>query len=206
MVSNAEHDRRLSAAGLPTLKTLTRRILKTLDSATPSDVEAGAIWYRDAQILAADLAQGDYGLDVEETAGIIAALSPRTFWSRNVVAAVAMVKGEEKPSGIIGRNWDMAQRIVDGEGVSNVLKGPKTRAFAANIAGDTSRVTVDIWALRAVGLDESALSRKGTYAAIEAAYVRAATMLGVEPATCQATAWVVTRRVGLSEQRKRRFA
>jgi len=203
MVSNAEHDRRLQAAGLPTLKTLTRRILKTLDLATASDVEAGAVWYRDAQILAADLASESV-FDVEETAGIIAALSPRTFWSRNVVAAVAAVKGEEKPSGIIGRNWEMATRIVEGEAVDNVLKGPKTRAFAANIAGDTSRVTVDIWALRAVGLDETALNRKGIYDAIEQAYVIAATLMGVEPATCQATAWVVTRRVGLSEQRKRR--
>lgn len=205
MVSNAEHDRRLKSAGLPSLKTLTRRILKTLESATPSDVEAGAVWYRDAQILAADLA-GESVYDVEDTAGIIAALSPRTFWSRNVVAAVAAVRGEEKPAGIIGRNWDMAQKIVEGHAVDDVLRGPKTRAFAANIAGDTSRVTVDIWALRAVGLDETALNRKGIYDAIEQAYVLAATLMGIEPATCQAIAWVVTRRVGLSEQRKRRHA
>lgn len=205
MVSNAEHDRRLTSAGLPTLKTLTRRILKTLDSATPSDVEAGATWYHDANNLADFLADTS-AYDIEETAGIIAALSPRTFWSRNVVAATACVRGDDKPSGIIGRNWDMAQRIADGETVDSVLKGPKTRAFAANIAGDTSRVTVDIWALRAVGLDESALNRKGIYDAIEQAYVLAATLMGVQPATCQAIAWVVTRRVGLSEQRKRRHA
>lgn len=203
MVTLKEHNDRLKSAGLPSVEALTRRVLKAWDSATASDIEAGAVWYRDAQILAADLA-GESVFDVEETAGIIAALSPRTFWSRNVVAAVAAIHGEEKPSGIIGRNWDTAMRIVEGESVDNVVKGPKTRAFAANIAGDTSRVTVDIWALRAVGLDESALNRKGIYDAIEAAYVRAATMLGVEPATCQATAWVVTRRVGLSEQRKRR--
>ena len=197
------HDDRLKSAGLPTLKTLTNRILRVWESATPSDIEAGAVWYRDAQILAADLA-GESIYDIEETAGIIAALSPRTFWSRNVVAAVAAVRGREKPSGIIGRNWDTAQRIVDGEPADKVLRGPKTRAFAANIAGDTSRVTVDIWALRAVGLDETALSRKGIYEAIELAYQRAAAILGVEPATCQATAWVVTRRIGLSEQRKGR--
>ena len=40
--------------------------------------------------------------------------------------------------------------------------GPKTRRFYLNISGDTEAVTVDVWALRVVGRDDSTIGRKTT--------------------------------------------
>jgi hypothetical protein len=172
-----------------TLETITRRILATFDRATASDVESGARWYDDAHDLAVELSAHCDSID--HAAAVIAALSPRTTWSRNVAGAVELiVRGAVMP-GLIGRNVATARRaLVDGR---HALSGPKTRRFAANIAGNREAVTVDVWAARAAGLDEDLLSRKGAYDAVEHAYRLAARRRGVDPATMQATTWIVAR-------------
>ena len=172
-------------------QTIVRRILATFDRATAADVEAGATWYGEAQTLAADLAE--HVGDVERAACLIAALSPRTTWSRNVAGAVAMAHGET-PAGCIGTNVDRAQNVLDAadpfDGLGN---GPKVAAFARNIAGDVESVTVDVWACRVADLDETLLGRVGAYDAVAHAYRLAARRRGVAPATMQATTWVVAR-------------
>lgn len=172
-------------------KTIVARILRAFDAATPSDVEAGARWYDEAGDLAIELA-AQHGLTVEKTASVIAALSPRTTWTRNVAGAVALIADNVVIPGLIGANVDRArQTLVDGyAGLGN---GPKTNAFARNIAGDREVVTVDVWAARVADLDENLLSRKGAYAAVAHAYVVAARRRGVDPATMQATTWIVAR-------------
>lgn len=186
---------------LPSTEVLVRRILRTFDTASPSDIEAGARWYDEASDLTLVLA-GETGRTVTQAAEVIAALSPRTIWSRNVAGATALMLHDEALVGLLSRNVEMARRIIKGE--EGVLKGPKTRAFAANIAGDRERVTVDVWAARAVDVDEDLLTRSGVYAAVEHAYRLAARRRGVEPATMQATVWVIARRAGMSEQRRNR--
>lgn len=174
-----------------THETIVRRILRTFDRATSADVEAGARWYDEAGELAASLA-GRHHLQVDEVAGVIAALSPRTSWSRNVAGTVALLEdGDDaaRAMGCIGANVDRAVAVLDGV----PLNGPKTRAFAANIAGDREAVTVDVWAMRVADLDENLLSRKGAYDAVADAYRAAARRRGVDPATMQATTWVVAR-------------
>jgi len=173
------------------LETVVRRILRTFDAATASDVESGATWYDEAGDLARTLADR-HNLSVEEVAGVIAALSPRTTWSRNVAGTLALLEhggDEARRFGCIGANVDRAEGVLNGI----ALRGPKTRAFAANIAGDREAVTVDVWAARVADLDEELLGRKGAYDAVAHAYRLAARRRGVDPATIQATTWIVAR-------------
>lgn len=181
-----------------TLETIVRRILRSFDSASPRVLEEGATWYSEQHDLALSLTGYDNGsgraVTLEQAAAVIAALSPRTKWTRNVEGAIALVKeGPRAAERIIflRRNVETArQALLYG---FDALGGPKTRAFAMNIAGDTEAVTVDVWACRVAGVDEDLLTRKGAYDAIAHAYRLAARRRGVNPSTMQATTWTVER-------------
>lgn len=72
-----------------------------------------------------------------------------------------------------GRSWNMAADALNSDNPLDTLNGPKVKAFAANLLGDTTQVTVDVWAIRAACQDRSDevnLSHKGVYAKIEKAY------------------------------------
>lgn len=185
------HDATTRAVFGVTHQTVVARILRVFDRATQSDIESGARWYDEAGQLAASLARD---ASIEQTASVIAALSPRTSWSRNVAGAVALIN--EGPTaarrvGCMTRNVETA-RQARRDGFA-ALNGPKTNAFARNIAGDREAVTVDVWAMRVVSLNEDLLSRKGAYDAVAHAYRLAARRRGVDPATMQATTWIVAR-------------
>ena len=190
MTSHDETARRVFGV---TLETIVARALRTFDRANSSDIEAGARWYDEAGALAASLAVHVDG-SIERSAAVISALSPRTPWSRNVAGAVALLTSGPTAArrvGCISRNVDTAQRAK--RYGFDAIHGPKTSAFARNIAGDREVVTVDVWAMRAVGLDDALLTRKGAYDAVAHAYRLAAGRRGVDPATLQATAWIVAR-------------
>lgn len=172
-----------------TFETIVRRIVRTFDRATAADVESGARWYDEAGTLAASLMSDDTTL--EQAAAVIAALSPRTTWSRNVAGATLLLLHNEVMPGLIGRNVETATAAWH-LGLE-ALKGPKTNAFARNIMGDREAVTVDVWAMRVADLDERLLGRKGAYDIVADAYRAAARRRGVDPATMQATTWVVAR-------------
>lgn len=195
MTSKAQHTRNLQRAGLPTVDTLTRRILRVWDRASRSDVEAGATWYDDAGDLAALLA-GRSGFTVEQCAVVISHLSPRTSWARNIAGAVALLDGVGVDStGCIGANIDRARNSLDADDPFDSF-GPgahKTLRFARNIAGDRESVTVDVWACRVAKVDPDLLGRRGVYDAVERAYQDAARACGVDPSTMQATTWIVAR-------------
>lgn len=175
------------------LETITRRILATFDRATASDLESGARWYDEAGDLAASLAS-DAG-SLEHAATVIAHLSPRTPWARNVAGAVSLIRHGEKGNGTMDALYQRAVSSLDYEDPFESFGSgaPKTAAFARNIAGDREVVTVDVWALRVASLDETAIGRKGAYEAVAHAYRLAARRRGVDPATMQATTWVVAR-------------
>lgn len=177
-----------------TLETVVRRILRTFDRATKSDVERGARWYDDAAQLVASLSTREVSL--EQAASVLSALSPRTSWERNVAGATALLKSGPQAAldlGCTRANVEKARRAKrDGLAVFGPTS-PKTGRFARNFLGDREAVTVDVWAMRVVDLDEGLLTRKGAYDAIEHAYRLAARRRGVEPATMQATTWILAR-------------
>lgn len=176
-------------------ETIVRRILATFDKASPADIEAGARWYDEAGELCDTLQQG-YTVTREHVGAILAQLSPRTTWSRNVAGAVAMIReGHEaaRALGCIGANVDRALVAIGSDDPVATINGPKTRSFALNILGDREAVTVDVWACRVADLDETRLGRKGAYDAVAHAYRTAARRRGVDPATMQAVTWIVAR-------------
>lgn len=189
------HDTNLKRAGLPGVETLTRRILRTFDAATASDVESGATWYDEAHALAVSLAP--YAGSTVHAAVVIAHLSPRIQWSQNVAGAVTLLRKDERASGIM---LDSYTRAVDSLSYADPFESfgptaPKTLNFARNISGDTEAVTVDVWACRVVDVDhERELGRKGVYDAVAHAYRLAARRRGVTPATMQATTWIIVKR------------
>lgn len=178
-----------------THETIVRRILATFDAATPADIESGARWYDEAGHLAENMGAVHFGGDTLRAAAVISALSPRTSWARNVAGAAALLcdgPDAARRVGCIGANVDRAVNVMS-HGLDGIGNGPKTRAFALNIAGDRAAVTVDVWAARVADLDETLLSRVGAYDAVAHAYRLAARRRGVDPATMQATTWVVAR-------------
>lgn len=178
-----------------TYETVIRRILRTFDKATPHQIEQGSTWYDEAGDLATSLAPHFGSRD--HAAAVISHLSPRTSWSRNIAGAVAMAHGDtsDTPEGCMSANVKRARQAILSEDPLNTFgKGaPKTKRFAANIAGDRESVTVDVWAARVAGVTEQDLSKVGVYDALEAAYQAAARRRGVDPTTMQATTWIVQR-------------
>jgi hypothetical protein len=175
-------------------ETLVRRILRTFDAATASDLEDGATWYPKARDLATVLGKAS-GKGPDHAAAAISHLSPRTDWDRNVAGAVALLTTGERMTGILGDNFARAVRSLESTTPLESFgpKAPKTRNFAANIAGDDEAVTVDVWAARVAGVSEQALGRVGVYDVVADAYRAAARRRGVLPTTMQATTWVIAR-------------
>lgn len=189
-------------------------ILTVWQACTAQDVENGAQWYGEAGAVVADMSAVT-GHSRVRCAVVIAHLSPRTTWARNISAAWAVltagIKGEDqwiagRAAGAMGGNLTRAIDALtafDNDDALATLKGPKTRAFALNILGDRDAVTVDVWAVRiALSPDwrrgmvddaEKSLSRAGVYAAIAEAYRVAAWSAGVDPTTMQASTWVRAR-------------
>jgi hypothetical protein len=194
--------------GLPVSQRRMRRNLRALlAQATPDDMRTGITWYADAQAyalaLSAQVNSDDPRERLETAAAVIAAHSPRTFWGANRAAAFATVTGSKMPTGIMGTNITRADNALM-YGFDGIGNGPKVNAFARNIAGDLSHVTVDVWAFRAamgIALEhpESLLARKGAYAEISRAYVAVARENDLDPAVLQAIIWTVVRGVKPSD-------
>lgn len=192
MGTTQSHDDRLAKAGLPSLATLTDTILGVWSQATDSDLESGASWYGEAAELAATLAAKS-GVSVEHAASVISHLSPRTTWARNVMGATELLLHGRQGPGIMSAGYGRAVKALESDNPLETFGGPKTRAFAANISGDTEAVTVDVWACRVAGISDKLLGRVGVYDAVAEAYRLAARSVGVTPRTMQATTWVTAR-------------
>jgi len=190
----ATPDARLREVAGTNVRAVADRIVATFKRATPANVEAGARWYCEGEQFIDALA-AQTGRSRESVATVVAHLSPRTTWKRNLFGATMLLTTGEAPT-CIGTNVDRARRSLLSDDPINTLNGPKTRRFALNLLGDREAVTVDMWAAKiALGHDdyEPVLTRAGAYDAIEHAYQVAARRIGVDPVTVQATTWIVAR-------------
>ena len=168
-------------------------ILDAWNGSSSTDRAAGATWYASAKHHAETMSDSA-GISIEAAAAVIAHLSPRTSWARNVAGAYALIETGVAPH-CIGANADRARGALAAEDPMSTLHGAKTAAFARNILGDQDAVTIDVWAVRiATGtVNENGLRRAGAYEALAHAYRLAAKRVGVTPAVMQATTWVATR-------------
>lgn len=185
--------KRLASIGT-TVQAVISRIAATWWRATDADKEAGATWYFEAEGIIDRLA-AQSGNPRETIAAVIAHLSPRTTWSRNVTGAVSLVLTGQAP-GCMQANVDRALKALNSLDPLGTLNGPKTRRFALNMLGDRESVTIDAWTARvALGHDdaERQVGRQGIYEALEHCFRLAARRIGVDPVTLQATVWIVAR-------------
>jgi 8-oxo-dGTP pyrophosphatase MutT (NUDIX family) len=194
-------------------------IVKSFMQANEGQRAQGMRWYSDAHLLAGAIAKGDHA----KGAGVLAAYSPKAAWPDNIFNAArslhegrALGKGEG--ASIMGQHQRTAQKIMDGEHHSKVMKSPKIGDFAHLIEhGDDSpdekeqgksRVVIDRHALSvAIGrrvtqsdLDDAPLHSRHYYEHVADQYRTAARQISdklgtpVAPHQVQAVTWGVQQR------------
>jgi thermostable 8-oxoguanine DNA glycosylase len=77
----------------------------------------------------------------------------------------------------------------------DALKGPKTNAFARAIAGDENAVVIDVWMLRAVGIEKKSPTQT-QYKEMASAVTKVANEFGMTPRAMQALIWIIVRGSG----------
>lgn len=155
--------------------------------ATLGDTERAAVWYRDAEEVAEEVAR-NLDVTLEVGASIVSAFSPRERWSTNVAKAIAYSMGQ-RPKGL-QNNLVMADKAMTLG--FDALNGQKTNAFARAIAGDTDAVVIDVWMCRAANLGTDS-PNKSQYLALSDAVRRVASEHGITPRTAQALIWLIVR-------------
>lgn len=159
-----------------------------LDSATPDQISQARVWYGEAQDIAKSMSDLS-GLDIEKCASILAAFSPRERWASNVKYANMFIQGGTPPT--LTNNVNMAYAaMVHG---FDALNGLKTNSFARNIAGDMDAVTIDVWMIRAAGMDASKGVNDTQYKLLREVVRELAADRGMYPATAQALIWIIVR-------------
>lgn len=166
---------------------------------TSTELYNAETWYDDANELAEYLTTlGD--LTFDQACCIIAAFSIRQRWERNVELATRFARGERNlpVTGAVNR---IAENIVAFDDPYSALNGPKTNAFAHNIAGDLESVTIDTWMIKAAGLDNKKSLTPKQYKVIAEALTlasQAGVLFGkkrvfLKPAQYQALVWIMIR-------------
>ncbi len=168
------------------------RLLEAYEASSAEEVQAGRAWYRNARREVRRMS-GVYSVDRRRVAAIVAALSPREPWSKNLQWAEAVLEtGSHGSYGLKANGWK-AERILEGEDPAEVLGGPKVTAFDRALCGDDGAVVIDTWMLTAVGWPEGAPLTAKRYRDVADALTEAARMLDVPAAELQAVVWVHVR-------------
>lgn len=168
---------------------------------------SGVGWYDDAAYDVCKMHQSPAGVALglrhRTTAAIVAVLSPRMKWEKNLEAARAVIAAAasgapmEAPQGVgaFSSNVRKAERVALGADPDGVLSGPKVRAFWRALDGDPEAVVVDVWMARALTAGERDEPKSdGDYREMSRAVAAVAPEWEVSPAECQAVAWTVVRR------------
>lgn len=180
--------------------------------ATLTEQQDGITWYPAAKAIAVKLAER-YSIPASQAVGVIAALSPRNRWERNVQDADSLIAAFQAGGAeqarltkvcTFGANKAKAIRILESGAetlptVLEILSGPKLREFASCIAGQPD-VCIDghafcIWAANRTGLKDVPAIGVKLRREIKADYATAADELGITPSACQAITWCAWRRI-----------
>lgn len=156
-------------------------------NATFGQVEQASKWYVDAEKVAHEVAR-NLETHLEVGASVVSAFSPRERWTTNVAKAVSFSLGHDVPG--FKNNMTMANNSLT-LGFA-ALKGLKTNAFAKAIAGDEQAVVIDVWMLRAVGIEKKTPSQS-QYNELADAVKKTAFDYGMTPRAMQALIWIVVR-------------
>jgi len=125
-----------------------QHIQAMLDLASAADVVEGKSWYQNARQASIELS-GRYGINAMTAAGVIAALSPRNKWNRNLIDAENLINvfctaGADACSEVkvctFGKNKAKAIAILELNSLEldaneSILSGPKLKEFFRCIVG-----------------------------------------------------------------------
>lgn len=188
-----------------------RNILRVYRSATASDIANGVEWYARANREAESIAKST-NLNINTVIGVMAALSPNNKWDRNKRDAasmcVAYVSGRDMETFAVctyktmkRKAWSILQdNLTNHDDILTRLNGQKIRSFYSNIVG-LDEVTIDGHAYNIAINKRQVLTSDDTnigvrlYRELQAAYVRAAKRVGVEPHVLQAVTWTAWKRI-----------
>lgn len=189
-------------------------IIAVYNLASQSDIEQGQTWYARALTFASKLSR-QYDIHIASIVAVIASLSPRNRWERNMQDAESMVKvaaaggkfedlmslkvctfktGKQKAATILTQNITHRDQLLA------TLKGPKLQEFFNCILGDCNDVCIDghaysVWVGDRIALANVPSIGKKLRQTIKADYREAADILGVGTHIVQAVTWVTWKRI-----------
>lgn len=189
-------------------------IAAVFNLASQADKNQGLNWYARALTFAVQLSD-IYDIETSTIVGVIAALSPRNRWERNMQDAESMVKvyaaggdysdlmklkvctfsvGKQKAAAIL------TDKVSDRDALLAILKGPKLCEFFNCILGDMDDVCIDghaysIWFGDRITLANVPSIGKKLRQTIKADYQQAAKNLGLKSHELQAITWVCWKRI-----------
>ncbi len=195
-------------------RTNVHNIKAVFQLASPEEIVTGKAWYQIAKA-AAQLIAERHGVSEVVAIGVIAALSPRNRWSRNLIDAEnlieAYVADSESAAEVkvctFGANKAKALRILENLDLTfpdaiDILSGPKLTEFARCIrwSASTDEVCIDghaycIWNGGRTSLADVPRIGVKLRAQIKEDYRDAASDLGLNPSALQAITWVAWRRL-----------
>jgi len=181
--------------------------------ATTQEKIDGAKWYQSAHEIALQLAI-DYKLSLQTAAGVIAALSPRNKWSRNVIDAENLIEAFTRDSEsavnikvcTFGKNKEKALKILENKDdlfvdtTRDILKGPKLIEFFNCICGNKDDVCIDghaycVWNGSRTSLKDVPSIGVKLRKEIKSDFRKAAAKFDISAAEMQAITWVAWRRI-----------
>ena len=189
-----------------------KNIKAIYELASAADIADGMAWYGVAKCIAITLADR-YSIPANQALGVLAALSPRNKWARNVIDAEQLINayvtaGAEQARltkvCTFGANKAKAIKILE-SGLETlptaleILSGPKLREFASCIAG-LDDVCIDghawcIWQGSRVTLADVPGIGVRLRREIKGDYAQAADDLGLKASELQAITWIAWRRI-----------
>lgn len=176
-------------------------ILRTWNTTTASDRHD---WYQEAHDWCRSICKRS-SYTLEQTIGVVAALSPLLSWEKNKEYAEHAILEVCEPSalpcmGTSCRKAEAIMSVLTTEEVLAILKGPKTTAFYMNIMCPraSDHITID---RHAIGIafgqrltnDKISVTPK-QYRFIQDCYAWTASGIGVSPLLLQSATWVAWRK------------
>ena len=159
-------------------------------------IERGHAWYVEAHTIARDMAT-EHLVPIEVSAGILAALSRRMPWARNVLLTERMLSSlGTLDHGCLSRSLEQARAIYGGADPDRVLRGLKTNAFhhAIVTAGESQIAVIDThaWSML-TGVRTAPPPNRGQYRLAADMMTRGSRRVGVGLHEFQATTWLAWR-------------
>jgi hypothetical protein len=183
------------------LKKVSDRLENLFNLASDSDIKSGISWYGEANGFCQTM-RAKYGIDERIVASVVSALSPRNKWATNLKDAENVIKAhknnvrpEDMKVSTFHSNKFKAFALLDGK-LEITNDSRKTFAFVKNVGElDESRVTVDVWHLRACfGKTIETGVGKLAYDQIEKLTIKKACEVGLKGFEYQAIIWLVAQK------------